>query len=200
MITVDDVVRFPLSAAHFAQCVANAQTVAAHLVDRPDLHARDDLERFIHLLMGEVAERMVLEWLRAQGKAVRSTVDKAAQRPDGGHDLVLRATDGRELFCSVKSSLSYKLTLEQILATCKLATKASELRDVNIQVYFWLTLNPDAAASRVTVPALRQSALLGWFAKGDLRDFAPYRHEKRQAPAPTLRTARPMQSLLAYLV
>jgi len=200
MITPNDVVQFPISADAFTDVVANAQNVSRNIVDRVDLHARDELERFINVLLGEVAERMVTDWLHSCGKFAQSSVDKTSGKPDAGHDILIRGLDGRSLTCSVKSSLSYKLDIRGILDNFKLATKQSEIRDVNIQVYFWLSLNPPRHEPRITIPTIRQSAIIGWFGRNDLQEFSTYKHEERQAPNTMLKEARSLHDLLGRLL
>lgn len=200
MITPNDVVQFAIGSDAFSEVVANAQTISKNIVDRVDLHARDELERFINVLLGEVAERMVTDWLHSCGKFAKSSVDKSSGVPDAGHDILIRAVGGRDLTCSVKSSLSYGHDISGILENFKLATKESEIRDVNIQVFFWLSLNPPAQMPRITIPTIRQSAIIGWFGRNDLKEFSSYNHEKRQAPKTMLKEARSLQELLSRLL
>lgn len=200
MIVKDDVVHIELNKPELDVCIDTAKYISGCIVDRKDLHARDDLERFINVLMGEVAEHMVIKWLTEQGKFAESAVDKKSDKPDFGHDIKVIKANGDEGFCSVKSSLSYKLDVQEILNFCKIASKKSELRDINIQVYFWLTLNPKDNENRLTIPSLRQAAIIGWFGKNDLFNFASYNHEGgREAPTKTLNGGRTMSSLLAFL-
>lgn len=201
MIGKEDVVYVALTKPELDACIDTAKHISGHVVDRKDLHARDDLERFINVLMGEVAEQMVIKWLKEQGKFAESAVDKTSNKPDVGHDVkVINRANGAELLCSVKSSLSYKLDVEGILSICKIASKESELKDINIQVYFWLTTNPKKNESRLTVPSLRQAAIIGWFGRNDLLKFAAYNHEEgREAPIETLNGGRTMASLLGRL-
>jgi hypothetical protein len=174
--------------------------VSANTYSSSDLHSLDDLERYINILMGEVAERMVADWITMQGKYCESDSTKGTGEPDAGHDLILRKPNYDEIRCSIKSSLTYKLDIPGILRQCKLATKPSELREVNIQVYYWLTLNPERGKSRVTVPAIRQSCIIGWFAHKDIKQFTQYNHENRQVPEVPLNQARPMHELLNYII
>lgn len=201
MITKDDVVKIELTKVELDACIDNAKHISGHIVDRKDLHARDDLERFINVLMGEVAEQMVIKWLKSQGKFAESAIDKQSNKPDVGHDVkVINNANGAELLCSVKSSLSYKLDIEGILSICKIASKESELKDINIQVYFWLTTNLKKNENRLTVPSLRQAAIIGWFGRNDLLEFIAYNHEYgRKAPIETLNGGRTMSSLLKFL-
>jgi hypothetical protein len=199
MVSEQDVINIRISDKELAECIDNAKNISQHIVDRGDLHSRDGLERFINVLLGEVSEMMVLNWLKNEKKLAHSAVEKGNKAPDHGHDILLTDKQGAQLTCSVKSSLSYKLDISGILGVCKLATKAIELRDVNIQVYFWLTLNPPLGHNRITVPTIRQSALIGWFIRNDLKEFSAYKHEQRESPTATLKNARPMKTLLEIL-
>ena len=78
-----------------------------------------------------------------------------------------------------------------------MATKASELRKVNIQVYYWLELNGE---SRTTVPSNDNMAIIGWIGENDVEEFDTYNTEKRQVAKIKLRDVRSMQSLLDYLL
>ena len=80
----------------------------------------------------------------------------------------------------------------------RLATKRSELKDVNIQVYFWLSLTNEP---RITVPSTNNVAIIGWFTKADVErgGFTTYKTEDRQTPNIKLSEARPMDELLNYI-
>ena len=200
MIDVADVIRFEISRTDLVTCVENAKNILSAITDRKDLHSRDDLERFNNLLMGEISEMIVLKWLHSNGKYAVSAVDKTSNQPDLGHDLQLRKSDGETIRCSIKSSLSALKDLKDIIKNFKLATKKSELREVNIQVYFWLTINPaDGNKSRTTVLSLRNSAIIGWFGLNDLACFESYATENREVPTKPLSEARSMKSLLPLL-
>ena len=150
--------------------------------------------------MGEISEMTVLKWLHSKGKYAVSTVDKTAAQPDLGHDLQLRDVKGNYIHCLIKSSLSALQALDYIVSNFKLATKQSELREVNIQVYFWLVINPTGDnKSRTTVLSLRNLAIIGWFGVNDLKKFENYATENREAPTKPLKEARSMESLLSRL-
>lgn len=199
MVELKDVVHQILNDEQMDLCINNAQITLKTVVDRHDLHSRDQLEKFNNILMGEVAEQMVLQWLLSNGKQAYSIVDKSSGKPDDGYDLKLKSWDGRSVECSVKSSLSYKMGIDGILKYFKLASTPKELRDINIQVYFWLDLDP-SKGSRTTLPSLKNSAIIGWFAKKDLVGFNPYNKESRPAPNKPLIEGRKMESLLDYLL
>lgn len=197
---ISDVIQFELSKEDLNVCIDNAKNIMTTIIDRRDLHSRDDLERFNNLLMGEISEMMVLRWLHSHGKYAVSAVNKNSREPDIGHDLQLRDKNGRPIRCSVKSSLSALKDLNYIINNFKLATKQSELREVNVQVYFWLVINPtNNGESRTTVMSLRNSAIIGWFGAKDLSSFSSYATENRQAPTKPLKEARCMANLLELL-
>ncbi|GAB1661101.1 hypothetical protein [Mannheimia haemolytica] len=200
MITVNDTIKVLLDKEELNQCIDNAKLVLENLIDRKDLHKRDDLERFNNILMGEIAEFMVIKWLNNHKKYVKSSVDKSSGVPDLGYDIELKKKgSGKIIKCSVKSSLSFKKGLDGIVQEFKLATTQNELRDVNIQVYFWLELNPPKNTSRTTVTSLNNSSIIGWFGAKDLESFSSYNHEKRKAPETPLSQARPMMDLLNFI-
>lgn len=201
MLDVNSVVRVVLSKKELNQCIDNAKAVLQNIVDRGDLHNRDELERFNNILMGEVAEAMVLKWLHDNGKQAKSSVNKNSGTPDAGHDIeVVRNDENSSVAkCSVKSSLTFSKSIEGIINEFKLATTKSELRDINIQVYFWLELFPPDEKSRITVSSLKNSAIIGWFTKNDLPMFNVYNHENRQVAVKKLSEARAMITLLKFL-
>lgn len=200
MISQADTIRIILGKRELADCIQNASIILQSITDRADLHARDELERFYNILMGEIAESMVQKWLKDNGKTVISAINKQSGKADDGHDLLLTSKDGCPIKCSVKSSLSYKKDLAGIIDDFKLASTQHEIREVNIQVYFWLRLEVGKNDSRRTLPTLENCAIIGWFGSKDLQTFGTYNHEQRQVPKVPLKHARPMQSLLALIV
>ena len=181
------------------ECIATAELLLKSMQDRGDLHARGTLERFINIAMGEIAEQAVIKWIRAQGKFAQSAVDKGSGVPDSGHDIILRANTGRILKCSVKSSLSVRYSeMEQILTQFHLSAKRSEIRDVNVQVYFWLE---SSSRPRVTVPSERNMAIIGWLGSKDLGKVPekPYPTEARPVVDVQLKELSPMRRLLGFL-
>lgn len=193
----DTVVRIALSEKELRKCTENTQILCETMSDRSDLHSRGYMERYIDIMMGEVAEAAVIKWLSQNGKYAVSAVNKSSGKPDSGHDIILRDKYEREIECSVKSSLSvYKDNIDDILDAFTLATKASELRKVNIQVYYWLKLKGE---SRITVPSEKNMAIIGWIGENDVEEFGTYSTENRQVAKLRLRNIRTMQSLLHYL-
>jgi hypothetical protein len=150
------------------------------------------------VLLGEIAENAVINWLRHHGKYAESAIDKNSPKPDPGHDIILKSTTGAKIRGSVKSSLSALKGVDEIVDQFTLATKEAELRDVNIQVYFWLDLYA-SSGYRTTVPSTRNFALIGWAGLKDITKFKSYATEKREAPDVKLKNMRPMQELLEYL-
>lgn len=200
-VTPNDVI--PLSGLNlsddlFSTAVNTALKLTPHIVDRPDLHGRDVMERFYNVLNGEIAEQAVIAYLHRQGKFAESAVDKNAARPDLGHDIHVRRLDGTQATCSIKSSLSYKFGVEGILRNFRPAFKPSELREFNIQVYYHYTLDQPP---RLTLPAFSGADIIGW---GSLEDLSPssataYTGEQRKVVDIKLAQMSPMASLLPLL-
>ncbi len=179
-------------------CLENAQFLCATINDREDLHVRSYMERYIDILMGEAAEWAVIKWLNSNGKYAVSAVDKKSGKPDLGHDIIVKKRSGEEITCSVKSSLSaYKNTFDEILDTFHIATKMSEIRKINVQVYYWLNLHGNVY--RTAVPSTDNMAIIGWAGENDITRFSTYNGEDRQVADMKLRDMRSMQSLLDYL-
>ena len=197
-LQISDVIIPTFTGEEIQAHIATAELLLKTMQDRADLHARGALERFINIAMGEVAEQAVIKWLQGQGKFAQSAVDKGSGRPDEGRDIVLRSNRGRDIECSVKSSLSAHLNVEQILTQFHLSAKRSEIRDINIQVYFWLKLS---SRPRITVPSERNMAIIGWLGRRDLEKVAEshYATEARSVVEVKLNQMRPMSSLLEYL-
>lgn len=198
-LTVDKVVKETISDGEVKECVKTAEFLCESIIDRKDLHERDYLERYIDILMGEIAEKSVIKWFRDHGKFAESAVDKTSGKPDMGHDIILKSIENKEILCSVKSSLSvYKSEMKDILDTFTIATKKSELRQVNIQVYYWLSLK---STPRVCVPNHENMAIIGWVSNKDIESFGTYATEDRESPDNIkLRQIRSMESLLKYLI
>jgi hypothetical protein len=199
MVTENDLVYLELDKQEFREAAEVALIIATSIPDRPDLHPRDLLERFINCLMGEVAERMVLRWLHQNGKYAKPTADKKAAERDPGHDILLKLGTEKVVRASIKSSLSLKDDPGQILSTFTLAVTPKEIREINIQVYFWLSLR---GSPRVTVPSMKQAAIVAWALDADLRktNFKKYGGEERLAPELKLKDLRPPRELLKWLV
>jgi len=199
-VEAKNIVIIRLSDRELSDAVLTAHRIVGTIIDRWDLHERDYLERFIDSLLGEIAERMVLRWLKDNGKFAESAVDKKALTPDVGHDIWLKNLQGEQICASIKSSISVlKNNPGDILQTFTLATKPKELRDVNIQVCFWLD---PFSSPRTNVPTMQQAAIMAWALKEDLvkEEFIPYtREEQRTAPAKRLCELRAMGNLLSIL-
>jgi hypothetical protein len=196
-VNQDTVIKIALSENDLSSCIDNTQILCETISDRSDLHLRSYMERYIDIMMGEVAEVAVIKWLKQNGKYAVSAVNKSSGKPDSGRDIILRGKHKQEIECSVKSSLSvYKDNINDILDTFTIATKASELRKVNIQVYYWLKLKGE---NRITVPSNKNMAIIGWIGENDVKEFGTYNTENRQVAKIKLRNIRTMKSLLDYL-
>jgi hypothetical protein len=195
-VRAEDVVKIILPDETLRDSIQVVLKIVDVIVDRTDLHKRDYLERFMDCLMGEIAERIVLQWLADNKKNCKSAVDKSALNPDAGHDILLHNPRGEEIQASIKSSISgLKSTPDEILDTFTIATKQSEIREINIQVYFWLQLY---STPRVSVPSNQNAVIIAWATHQDLTEtsFTQYKGESRQAPVKKLREFRPMRDLL----
>lgn len=190
-----------LKESDLIDAVKVASTIMQAISDRPDLHSRDPLERFIDLVLGEVAERAVYAWLRKNDKNTER-VQKNYRGPDPGYDLIVKNPGREPITISVKSSVSvYKSEIPKILDTFTLAVTPAEAAkaDAHVQVYYWL--EPQAQI-RTSVPSLSKAIIVAWALKNDLvkEDYTSYTsREQRRAPEKRLRELRPMQELLKHV-
>ena len=199
MITENDVISCPLTPTQIKECIKTSLNLMENIIDRADLHERSTLERFFDILMGEISEQSVIAWLNKQGKHAVSAVDKISSNPDLGHDIILHNSQGEERQCSVKSSVSVKKdSVVSILSVFNLASKSSEIRDVNIQCVFWLS--PDSTP-RINVLSEKNFAIVGWEGINTLKEIhtKQYRGESREVVQVPLKDLRPMSELLQYL-
>lgn len=199
MITPSDPILYKLSDAQIKECMDNAFHLTDFITDRSDLHSRSYLEKFMDVLMGEISERMVIEWLHSHGKYAESAVDKRSDHPDLGHDIWIKNIKGEKSKCSVKSSISgLKSEMKDIISTFSPAFKADEIRDVNIQVYFWLRLYEKP---RISVPSENNAAIIGWMSSRALQNCGEqlYPTERRPKLNLLLKQMQPMNELLQYL-
>lgn len=195
-VTSSDIIKFKLKDSTIKSCIDTACKLVDTMIDRNDLHGRDYLEKFLNILMGELAEQLVISWIKNCGKYVESAVDKNSGRPDLGHDILLKSKDGRQIKASIKSSLSVHKQPKDIISEFTLATTKKEIREVNIQVYFWLNLydNP-----RKVLPSTDNLAIIAWCGKKDLQNFSSYTTEKRESPTQKLKNLRTMKTLLELI-
>lgn len=199
LLKPSDVIQPVLTDEEVQECLATAQCLLKSMQDRGDLHTRGVLERYIDIVMGEIAEQSVIKWVQSQGKFAQSAVDKTSGRPDSGRDVLFHSREGRSISCSVKSSLSvHHSNVADMLSQFHLASKQSEIRGINIQVYFWLDLS---SKPRVTVPTEKNMAMIGWLGRKDLKGIAEsaYATEARPVVRAPLNGMRPMRDLLELL-
>lgn len=199
MVKKSDTVICDLSNDEIKECILTSLKLIDSIVDREDLHERSYLERFIDLVLGEISEKIVIKWIQQNGKYAESAVDKQSQKPDMGHDIWLKDRKGVKIRCSVKSSLSaLKSDINEILCQFKIASKKSEIRDVNVQVYFWLKIHSNP---RTTVPSNTNVAIIGWAGRNDIKNCSEnaYATEQRREVQLNLKNLRPMKELLQYI-
>ena len=201
ILTPEDVVFYKIDDNIFNDCIDNSSLLIKSIIDRNDLHERSLLERYIDILMGEIAEKTVVSWLKNYGKYAEQS-QKNINKPDNGYDIVLHDNKGNPKFCSVKSSLSVKKsTPKDIIETFQLSSKVSEIQDVNIQVYYWLKTDGGKDEPRINVPSTTNMAIFGWAGRKDIPtdDTGIYNKEKRETVNLKMTQLRPMYSLLSYL-
>lgn len=189
-----------LSLEEFRDCLNTSFHLVEHVNDRDNLHQRDIYERFNNILMGEIAELLVIKWLHQNGKFAESAVDKTSKQPDLGHDINLKDKEGNIVKCSVKSSLAVFRNPREILLESKLASTQKEIRQINIQVYYWYKLYSQInSTGRVTLPNTNNVALFSWAGNRDISNFKEYATEEREASGIPLCELRRMDELLNYL-
>ncbi|WP_449354661.1 hypothetical protein ACUL41_17740 [Virgibacillus natechei] len=202
VVVPQDIVKVNLNDSEITECIDIAKYIVNHVKDRGDLHERDFSERFINLFMGEMSEKMVTKWLHNNNKYAKSAVDKTSTNPDIGHDIWVKDRNEKFRTISVKSSLSvFKNEPNDILNTFKLASKESEIRDINIQVYFWLDAfgRLSTEKHRVNVLNHKYAGICGWLGSSDATSFTQYNGEKRQVLDKQLKDLRSPHTLLEYL-
>ena len=99
----------------------------------------------------------------------------------------------------MKSSLSAHYNqVEDMLKQFHLASKKSEIRGINIQVYYWLNLS---STPRVVIPSEQNMAIIGWLGRKDLTGVNEdqYATESRPVVKVPLANMRPMCTLLDIL-
>ena len=203
MVKPEDIIPCGLTDEEVKGCIVTALQLSDSMIDRADLHTRTYLERFFDLVMGEISEQTVLKWARDNGKYAESAVDKASGVPDLGHDIYFKRKRGTQtglVKCSVKSSLSAVISdPSKILSTYSLASKRSEIGDVNVQVYFWLRVS---GAPRTTVPSTENMGIIGWLGhkEASLYKEQSYATERRPEIQAKLKDLHPMKELLPYLI
>ena len=206
-ITKDDTVIPILSNEKVNECISTALTISSCIADRHDLHDRSALERFENVVMGELSEQAVIQFLRENGKIVYAPTyaQKTNGKPDGGYDVEVVDICGNRQKVSIKSSLSvYKQSPEEIVENPKfhLASKRSELRAINIQVYFWLDTK-GSTGHRTAVPSEKNMMIVGWVCGRKIRNasaYSAYATEGREVVEVSLKELRPMSELLQYLI
>ena len=92
----NDIIKWNLSLDRIKISIDNARLILKNIHDRTNLHSRDDLERFEDILLGEVAEQIVLEWLIHNGKYAESAIEKGQAGPDSGHDIWVMGIDNQK--------------------------------------------------------------------------------------------------------
>lgn len=200
-VTADEVIFQSLSEEEVKECIEISKNISTYVIDRSNLHGRDYLERFVNVLQGELAEKMVIKWLQKNNRYVRSAVDKNSKKPDLGHDIIVKNLKGLEVKCSIKSSLSVFKGIDDILTNFTLATEERELRTINIQVYFWLDIYGkfNGQGNRHSLLNTNNAAIISWSTHKQLNNFKNYATERRMAPKQKLNELNSLGELLRFL-
>ncbi len=188
-ITPDELLKYPLTPAEVGAAATFAYHVVTHMEEHPQLQTQDPLACFTEALLGELAEQMVVGWLREQKKQVRSEADKGAHTPDLAHELWVEDIRGKRVRMRITVHLAaQQISPAEMLSQTRIHFIPDEIGGINVQVCFWLPLGGE---QEMLLPALQNAALAGWLSGKNLREAGA---------SLTLQDLRPMQELLAYLV
>lgn len=190
---LEDVVRGVLPNAEIFEAATFAYHALTHaLANRPNI-----LSDYLEVLMDELAERMVIQWLRAQGKFVEPASDKGGLQPELRHELWVTDIRGVKVRAAVHTFLSTnKSDLEEILANHSLSVDTHQISGINISVVYWYQLREKP---RAKLPSLEHTAIIGWASDKNFREKAPTNLASRYV-AIKFTELRAMQELLQFLV
>lgn len=194
-ILPENVIHFPLPDAELKSAV----TFAYHVLTHPHSLRADPLAQFIQVLVDELAERMVLQWLRANGKVADPVTDKGSTVPDLSHEIWVTDIRGVKIRAAIHTFLSTnKSEMAEILEAHSLSVETSQMCGINFSVVYWLQLREKP---RVKLPSLQQTALIGWASDKNLREAAkPQTGNSSKYAAIKLGDLRPVEELLQFLV
>jgi len=191
----DDVIQFRLSEAEMNAAV----TFAYHVLTHNHLGRSDPLNRFIQVLMDELAERMVIQWLHGNGKFAEPASDKGATNPELRHEIWVTDIRGVKVRAAIHTFLSTnKSEIPDILQFHSLSVDPNQLCGINFSVGYWLQLREKP---RVKLPSLQQTAIIGWASDKNLREALKSQPEQsRKYAAIKFCDLRPVNELLQFLV
>jgi hypothetical protein len=191
-ITPDDVVQCTLSEHEIYEAATYAYHVLTHAPSRTDV-----LGTHVRVLIEELAERLVMQWLREQGKFVVAGVDKGASQPDLKHEIWVTDIRGVKVRAAVHTFLStHKSEMPDILESHSLSVDTAQMCGINFSVVYWYQLREKP---RIMLPSLQQTALLGWVSDKNLREKMQSGQTSKYA-AIKFNELRPLAELLQFLV
>lgn len=191
-ITSENVVRCSLPDNEIYAAVTFAYHALTHVPNRSDM-----LGNYLQVLIEELAERLVIQWLREHDKFVEPAVDKGATQPDLKHEIWVTDIRGVKVRAAIHTFLSTnKSELADILEHHSLSVDTTQMCGVNFSVVYWYQLREKP---RVKLPSLQQVALIGWVSDKNLREKIQSGQTSKYA-ALKFAELRPMEELLQFLV
>jgi hypothetical protein len=194
-VSPENVIQFGLPDAE----INGAVTFAYHVLTHDNFSRSDPLNKFIQVLVDELSERMVVQWLHANGKFAEAVSDKGATTPDLSHEIWVTDIRNVKVRAAIHTFLSTnKSEISDILQFHSLSVDVNHMCGINFSVGYWLQLREKP---RVKLPSLRQAAIIGWASDKNLRETI-----KSQTGYPGKYAAikfcdlRPVNELLQYLV
>lgn len=194
-VVANNVVYAPLTETE----LGNAVAFAYHALKHHPSYRFDPLNGFIQILIEELAERMVIHWLQANGKYVEAVTDKGATVPNLSHEIWITDIRGVKVRAAVHTFLSTnKSDMTELLESHSLSIETSQICGVNFSVVYWLQLHEKP---RIKLPALKQSAIVGWVSDKNLRETLKTAGGfSGKFAALKLCELRPLEELLTFLV
>ncbi|MCB9136474.1 MAG: hypothetical protein H6636_13690 [Anaerolineales bacterium] len=192
-VQIEDVVRYAVP----NPVVFEAATFAYHALTHTLANRTDILGDYVKVLMDELAEQMVIQWLKEHGKRVEPVVDKGAIQPDLRHEIWVTDIRGVKVRAAVHTFLSTnKAELVEILAHHSLSVDTNQMCGINISVVYWYQLREKP---RTKLPSLQNTAIIGWASDKNFREKLQPGITSRFAAIP-FTELRSMDSLLQFLV
>lgn len=162
-VSFEDVIRFALPDAEFNEALTFGYHALTHV---PREH--DPLSQLIQILMDELAERMVIEWLHTNGKFAEPVSDKGATQLDTRHEIWVTDIRGSRVRAAIHTFLStHKSEIPEILQYHSLSVDTNHICGINFSVSYWLRLREKP---RVKFPSLDHAAIIGWASDKNFRE------------------------------
>ena len=193
----EHVIRPNITSANLNLAVAFAYHVLSH-AKSSEILPLDPLHQFVQVLLDELAERMVIEWLISKGKSAEPVMDKGATNPVLWHDIWVTDIRGLKIKASVRTFLSTGQTdIENIIQSQAFVIRADEVRGINFSVGYWLKLQEKP---RVKLPSLQQVAIFGWISDKNIRMSGTNESRADGLLKIKISDMRPVEELLEFLV